>query len=246
MKRNKLIRIVVFYLVAILLSNIFRLDLFHIHPFLESLPKWLMIFYGPLEAIGVLAGALISRKWLAREGKLQISAFGTSRKWSITMGVLPVILLFMVGVENKAGVEPHYYGLIAGISTLVYCFCEEIGWRGYLEEELKGQPELVRVLLIAGLWYIWHLTFLGNTDLQHNIRFLGWLLLGSWGLGKIVHLTKSIAVSACFHMAINIVMFNGFIRDGLSTAHKIAILGILIISWIVILVLWNSEKTLAQ
>ncbi len=245
MKTNQLFRLIVFYLAAIILSNIFRFDLFHIQPYLESLPVWLMIFYGPLQAIGVLTGALVALHWLSKERETDITLFGTSKKWSIAMGILPILLLLVVGVNNNRGIESHYFGLVAGISTLIYCFFEEIGWRGYLEQELRDRSEFVRVLLIALLWYLWHLKFLNNPDPLQNIQLLGWLLLGSWGLGKIVHLTKSILAAACFHMGINIVMFNGFIREGLSSAGKAIILGTLFSIWILILVIWQKEKTAA-
>jgi len=246
MKKTKLVRVAIFYAIAITLSNIFRFDPFHVQSFFESLPVWTMVIFGPLQAIGVLAGALLAIKWLAKEGKTGISTFGSSKKWSIVMGILPVLILLMIGVENKSGVNPNYYGFISGISTLVYCFFEEIGWRGYLEEEFKAFPEMARILLISCLWYVWHLKFLGNTDLLLNLQFFGWLLLGSWGLGKIVHLTRSIVAAACFHFAINILMFNGFIRDGLSTAHKIVILGLLLMFWIPILTIWGKENAEAK
>jgi len=40
-----------------------------------------------LQAIGVLACALIALRWLQKERKLEISVFGTSVKWSILMGI---------------------------------------------------------------------------------------------------------------------------------------------------------------
>jgi len=100
------------------------------------------------------------------------------------MSTIPVILLLIIGVDNKQGDNAHYFGLIAGLSTFIYCFFEEIGWRGYLEQELKDVSEFKRVLIIASLWYLWHLSFLRNPDLIQNVMFFGWLLIGSWGLGK--------------------------------------------------------------
>ncbi|MBP1617745.1 MAG: abortive infection protein [Bacteroidetes bacterium] len=244
MKEINLVRLIIFYLTAIAVSNIFRFDVFHFQAIIESLPTWTMIFYSPLQAIGVLLGALIALKWLQKEKKLDVSAFGTSMKWSVAMSIIPVLLLLIIGVDNKQGENTHYFGLVAGLSTFIYCFFEEIGWRGYLEQELKGMAELKRVLIIASLWYLWHLSFLRNPDLIQNILFFGWLVLGSWGLGKIIQLTKSLFAATCVHMAINILLFNGFIKEGLGGLDKIVILGILALTWVPILIIWKREKRL--
>jgi len=245
MKRPNLIRLISFYLFAIIVSNIFRFDIFHFQTIIEGLPTWTMIFYSPLQSIGVLAGALIALRWLQKERKLEISVFGTSVKWSIIMSIIPIILLLIIGVDNKQGDNTHYFGLIAGFSLFIYCFFEEIGWRGYLEQELKDVSEIKRVLIIACLWYLWHLSFLRNPDIIQNVIFFGWLILGSWGLGKIIKLTKSVFAAACFHMIINILLFNGFIKEGLDRIDKIIILGVLTSIWILILILWRKEKTIS-
>lgn len=246
MKGMKLIRLIVFYLIAIIVSNIFRFDIFHFQAIIDGLPTWAMILYSPIQAIGVLAGALIVLRMLKKEGKPEISLFGTSVKWSLIMSAFPVALLLILGVNNNQGDNKHYFGLVAGFSTLIYCVFEEIGWRGYLEQELKNNREFKRILIIACLWYFWHLSFLKDFDLIHEAMFFGWLLLGSWGLGKIVHLTKSVMAAACFHMVINIVLFNGFIKDGLDSFSKIIILGILIPIWILIIILWKKERSIAK
>jgi membrane protease YdiL (CAAX protease family) len=205
-----------------------------------------MIFYSPLQAIGVLVGALIALRLLKKERKLEISVFGTSVKWSVIMSIIPVILLLIIGVNNKQGDNSHYFGLMAGLSTFFYCFFEEIGWRGYLEQELKGMQELQKILIIASLWYLWHLSFLRNPDVIQNVIFFGWLLLGSWGLGKIIELTKSLFAVTCFHMIINILLFNGFIKEGLDRLDKIIIFAALTLTWTLILVIWKREKNIAD
>jgi hypothetical protein len=246
MKGVNLIRLILFYLTAIIVSNIFRFDIFHFQTIIEELPTWTMIFYSPLQAIGVLVGALIALRLLKKERKLEISAFGTSIKWSIIMSVIPIILLLIIGVSNKQGDNIHYFGLMAGLSTFIYCFFEEIGWRGYLEQELKDLSEFKKVLIIAILWYLWHLSFLRNPNLIQNIMFFGWLILGSWGLGKIIKLTKSLFAVTCFHMIINILLFNGFIKDGLDRLDKVIIFGVLALTWTLILIIWKREKTIAN
>jgi len=247
MTKKAILRISIFYIVGITLSNIFRFDLLNLNESKEYLSVIELLLKSPLGAIGLLIGALISLFLLRKERKLNYSLFGTSKKWSIIMLTIPVILLGIFGVANVNGVNIHYYGVIGGIGTLIYCFSEEIGWRGYLQDELKPLKEWQRVALIGFLWYFWHLSFLKNQNIVDNLQFLGWMIFGSWGLGKVIDATKSIIAVTCFHMIINIMLFNGQMTNGIDGSSKFIILGISIGLWIVILILWGKEnKTIAK
>ena len=246
MRNKALIRISLFYLIAISLSNIFRFDLIGLRDTVENMPVWTMILFSPLGASGILIGALISIYLLRKERKTEFSIFGTSQKWSLSMVIIPILLMSVIGVKNSNGVNVHYYGFIAGVGTLIYCFCEEFGWRGYLQDELKDIKEWQRVLIIGFLWYLWHLSFLSNQNIIDNLIFLGWMILGSWGVGKIMDLTKSIFAATCFHMIINIMMFNFRVKDGITWDEKLIILGVSVGIWILILKKWGKEQTIAN
>jgi hypothetical protein len=58
--------------------------------------------------------------------------------------------------------------------------------------------------------------------------------------------TKSIIASACFHMIIQIMMFNALIKDGISGTEKIIILGISVVIWFLIIKKWEKENTIAN
>ena len=213
----------------------------HLRASIDKLPFWITLFFSPMEAIGVLIGSLLTIYLLKKVQPVEISMFGTSVKWSIIMSIIPLVLMAVIGINNTKDVNAHFYGLLASISTFIYCYFEEIGWRGYLEEELKGFSSWKKIVIIAVLWYVWHLSFLQNHDIVANLKFFSWLLLGSWGIGKVVELTKSIFAATCFHMIINIVMFNGYIKDGIEGNEKMIILGVSILSWILILRTWKKE-----
>lgn len=242
MTKKAIIRISIFYIIGIVLSNIFRFDLLDLYESEETLSVLELLLTSPLGAIGLLIGALISIYLLKKERDLQYSLFGSSRKWSLIMLIIPIILLGVFGVENMNGLNPHSFGIIGGVGTLIYCFCEEIGWRGYLQDELKSVKEWQRVLLIGFLWYLWHLPFISNQNFFDNIQFLGWMIFGSWGIGKIIDSTKSIIVATCFHMIINIMMFNSLIKDGIDGTSKLIILGVSVALWVIILNVWEKEK----
>jgi len=246
MRNKALIRILFFYLLAISLSNIFRFDLIGLNDILESMPIWTMALFSPLGASGILIGALISIYLLRKERKTEFSIFGTSQKWSLAMAIVPILLMGVIGVKNSNGVNVHYYGFIAGIGTLIYCFCEEIGWRGYLQDELIRIKEWQRALIIGFLWYFWHLSFISNQNIVDNLMFLGWMVLGSWGIGKVIDSTKSIFAATCIHMIVNIMLFNSYVKDGLTWDEKLIISGISVGIWILILKMWEKGQTIAN
>ncbi len=245
-QKKAIIRISVFYVIGISLSNIFRFDLFHIRESTDTLYFTSLLFV-PLGAIGVLLGALISLNLLKKERITQYSLFGTSKKWSLIMISVPIILLAVTGVDNSNNENIHYYGLMAGIGSLLFYICEEFGWRGYLQDELKTLKEWQRVLLIGFLWYLWHLEFIHNQNILSNMEFFGWMVLGSWGIGKVIDSTKSILAATSFHMIISSVMFNGLIQNGINENQKLIIIGVSFVICFIVIKKWEKEnKTIAN
>jgi uncharacterized protein len=236
-------RILIFLIIAIPFSNIFRFDIFDLNKTLEKLPTWIYLLISVfLEGSGVFIGALISIYLLSKERGVNISLHGTSRNKGLLMSIIPILLLTIIGVKNEHGLNPHLYGFIAVFGSWIYCILEEYGWRGYLHEEFKNKKPLIRYLLIGFVWYFWHLAFLGNSTIYENLFILGMMIFGSWGIGQIADLTKSIIASACFHLIIQIMMFNSLIKNGIDLMQKLIILGISILLWIIILRKWNTES----
>ena len=240
-------RLVIFLIIAITISNIFRFDIFELKSELEKLPTWIFIFTTVLlEGSGVIIGALIIIPFLKKERKTEISLFGTSKSKSLIMATIPIIILTIIGVKNDFGMDYHIYGLIAAFGTFLYCIMEEYGWRGYLQEELKRLKPWKKYLIIGFTWYLWHLTFLTKASVGDNLFFLGMMILGSWGIGQVAESTKSIMASACFHMIIQIMIFNALIKDGINGTEKIVILGVSVGIWFVIIKKWEKENTIAN
>ena len=237
-------RIVIFFIIAISISNIFRFDIFGINEALAHLPIWISILtMAILEGSGVLIGALIAIFLLKKKRKTEISFFGTSKSKSILMAIIPIVMLTVIGVNNKAELNSHIYGLFITIVTLIYCIMEEYGWRGYLQEELKTIKPWKKYLLIGLLWYVWHLSFLTKATVGDNLLFLAMLIFGSWGIGQVAELTKSIIASACFHLIIQIMMFNALIKNGIDGGEKLIILGVSVAIWIIIMKKWKTETS---
>ena len=240
-------RIAIFFIIATLISNIFRFDIFEFKSELEKLPTWVFILSTVLlEGSGVIIGALIIIPFLKKERKTEISLFGTSKSKSLIMATIPIIILTIIGVKNDFGMDYHIYGFIAVIGTFLYCIMEEYGWRGYLQEELKTLKTWQKYLVIGFIWYLWHLTFLTKASIGDNLFFLAMTILGSWGIGQVAESTKSIIASSCFHMIIQIMIFNALIKDGINGTEKIVILGVSVGIWFVIIKKWEKENTIAN
>lgn len=249
-KMNKQIgwkRIVLFLLIAITISNVFRFDIFEIKSELERLPTWIFIIISILlEGIGVIIGALIAISLLKKERKTEITLLGTSKSKSMIMVTIPIILIPIIGVKNDYALEAHLYGFIAIIATLLYCILEEYGWRGYLQEELKMVKPWKKYLIIGFIWYVWHLTFLTKATLGDNIFFFAMMVFGSWGIGQVAESTKSIVASACFHLIIQIMMFNAKFKNGIDGIEKLIILGVSVGIWFVIIKKWEKQNTMTN
>ncbi len=201
-------RISIFFIIATIISNIFRFDVFGIVLELEKLPTSIFIlFMALLEGSGVITGALIVIPFLKRQRETEISLFGTSKLKSFIMMIVPIALLIVVGVGNDYGMNNNLYGFIVSLGTFIYCVMEEYGWRAYLQEELRYLKEWKKYSLIGFIWYLWHLFFLNGTNFISNIFFLSLMILGAWGIGKLAEFTKSIMVSAWLHMIVQIMMF---------------------------------------
>jgi membrane protease YdiL (CAAX protease family) len=238
-------RILIFFIIATSISNVFRFDIFEFRPELEKLPNWIFILTTfLLSGSGVIIGAIIIIPFLKKQRKTEISLFGTSKSKSLIMAVIPIIIVTIVGVKNDFEIDAHLYGFIAITGTLLYCIMEEYGWRGYLQEELKSFKAWQKYLAIGFIWYLWHLTFLTNATVGDNLFFLAMIIFGSWGIGQVVESTKSIIAGACFHLIIQIMMFNSFIKNGIDGTEKLLILGVSVVLLYVVVKKWEKEQTL--
>lgn len=236
-------RIGVFMLVATALANIFRFDLFSHKAALTALPGWIAVLLSVMaEGAGILLAALIARAFLGKMRPVPVQLLGNLPWISLSMSALALVLLSVVGVDNSYGMNPHWYGLVAAGGTLLYCIMEEYGWRGYLQTELSPLANGLKYVVVGFCWYLWHLTFLTDASLGDNLFFLGMMMLGSWGIGQVAEATKSILACACFHLIIQIMMFNALIRSGISLQEKVIILSIAAISYFWLVKKWERHQ----
>jgi membrane protease YdiL (CAAX protease family) len=235
-------RFFIFYIIAIVVSNIFRFDVFGLQTTIEDLPKIIAIGISVLlEGSGIFIAALLALSLLKKERTTSITFLGTSKINNVFMVAIPLVLLAVVGVNNTYEINAHVYGIFAFIITLIYCIFEEYGWRGYLHEEFKSITPIKKYIIIGVLWYIWHLSFLKDVSLQNNLFFLGAMIGGSWGIGQVVDATKSILAGACFHLIIQIIFFNALFRNGFEGYTKWIVVGISVLAFFAIIKKWEKD-----
>ncbi|QQT25903.1 CPBP family intramembrane glutamic endopeptidase [Sphingobacterium spiritivorum] len=143
--------------------------------------------------------------------------------------ILPFLLYWGLPVVLILGVEYFLKGTLSFMAIsaiLIYGLLEEIGWRGFLQRELKPLPEFLNILLVATLWFIWHLNFDMTSS---NLLFFGILVLGSWGIGKVADITFSLLAVSAIHS------LNNFFPE--MNTIKICILLILLSVWVTALVI---------
>lgn len=236
------IRLLLFFLVGFGVSNLFRFDILNLNKIAEDNFKWsYLILEGILEGSGIFIAGILGLFLLRKYRKVDISFFGTSKLKSLLMASIPTILLIVIGVQNKYGIDAHLFGFIAAVGSFIYCIMEEYGWRGYLQEEFHFLKPILKFFLVGLIWYSWHLSFLTEATFGDNLFFLGTLILGSWGIGKIAELTNSILACSCFHLIVNIFMYNHFFNNAFSGTSKIIILIVSILLWTLILIKWKKD-----
>lgn len=183
-----------FFLIAVLVSAPFRLNIITLNFYL--------LF---LKGIGPLVAYLVMYYIVKSKVPRPNTFFGRDRVASIiAISVIPIGLA-VIGLPNQIGLDEHYFGFIYGLMLALYALGEEYGWRGYLQQALEPLPIFARLLVITTMWYIWHLNFLnGPISFQgHAIHFLS-LLAGSWGLLRITDITRSILFASAVHLSFNL------------------------------------------
>jgi len=237
MTSPKLLRIAVFYLIALVFAYFFRYAQPEWYDTLD-LPAGLTIVRNLLSALGPWLGAFLVTILLRPERK--VSLFGSGRLPSLIMIAVPVVVFTLFGASNSDGLNEYYYGLIVGLLMAVYCLFEESGWRGYLQDELRGMNPFLRYVVIGVMWYAWHLTFLGSSNLVNELIILAILIGASWGIGQAVEHTKSLMVAACFHMIGNLVALSSLLKSCYTFSERMLISGICVLIWILILMSWEK------
>jgi len=182
-----------------------------------------MIVRGIGPTLGAIVACLIFKikfSPMTLKGNYRLFVFPSLVYW-----IIP-ILLFALWTAITKGTFPIFYVFM----IFVYGLLEEIGWRGFLQQQLQGLPKIWNILIVGILWFVWHLNF----DLvASNLIFLGILLFGAWGIGIVADRTKSLLAVAAFHSLNNV-----------QSENNLIVIALLFVSWIVMIVYMEKRKKL--
>jgi uncharacterized protein len=152
--------------------------------------------YGLGPAVGVLAVYLLSK---IRNQQFKIISISGTDVWvkAVLVFIVPIISMTFLSGGN------YLKSFLIGLSVLVYCVGEEIGWRGWLQTNLSHLKPIYTTLIVTGLWLFWHLSFQ-----PISIIFAILLFAGSLGIGLATTKTQSILVAAAMHAIPNIIEYS--------------------------------------
>jgi uncharacterized protein len=150
-----------------------------------------------------------------------------------------------------------FQALIAGCTINAFAaFGEEVGWRGFMYQELKDKSFITITLITGSFWGLWHapLILMGHNYPQHPIIGVFMMIIWCILLSAVFHFfrikTGSVIVAAILHGSINasyglsIMLINGGndLTIGLTgLAGFIALIG-----GIIVLYLFNKETFIKQ
>ncbi len=149
--------------------------------------------------------------------------------------IIPVSGFALIGINESKNLtitsNPFVASAKLSFYFIIYSILEEIGWRAFLQEQLNFINKYVRILIVATLWFIWHLNF---TLTISNLTFFLILLVASWGIGKIGDITKSVLAVGAFHAFYNLMSIDNFPTD-----EKYIVLLTSLIIWIAYIIFYN-------
>lgn len=152
--------------------------------------------------------------------------------------LLPFVVYWILPAALIASVyylQSGQFPVVLMFTVLVYGLLEEIGWRGFLQQQLKPLPKIYSIILIATLWFSWHLNFDLSTN---NLIFFGIIFLGAWGIGKVYDKTASLLAAAGVHS------LNNFFQHGLHETELILI-AVLLTIWVVFIIRYDKKNNSA-
>ena len=154
----------------------------------------LLIGLGPL--LGAVVGAILLRQRFP-------SLFGSNFIIGTLALLAPSALTAITGFGALA--SPGVPGFIFAASIMVYCICEEAGWRGFLTANLAWMKDWHADLLSGVLWFAWHFTFMRELyDPSYLTTFVPAIIAGAFGLAATRRMTGGFALASGWHAAVKL------------------------------------------
>ena len=226
---KRIIYIGLFYIIAITIRYYFVV---YEHSFLEVVPDTIR---GLLQGISPFVAGIILIYGFKRN--LDYSLFSIGKAMTVFLVILPVVLFVLASLVETKNVSFSLPLLI--LSSILYGFFEEFGWRGYLQSELNSLKRIYKYIIISVLWYVWHLNF--GFDIAHALSYL-YVLAGSIGIGYVADKSKSLILPALFHAFFNILLSNNLVGISMTSKVLIVLISVASIIWAMIFTRKKENK----
>lgn len=226
------IEIITFSILAVGISAPFHLNVIDLGKPDENnaLQNFMYSFHG----LGPFLSALICFFIFKKSHVKIITIFG-GKPWVNLLSLFIILILgAVIGLDTTFIENKHLAGLYAVAFTMVYCFFEEFGWRGFLQDVLRPFPVTIKYFVIAIIWYSWHLSFVGASSISGQFIFFLILLVSSWAIGQAAERTKSVAIATYLHFIVNFLFLGGMFRSDFQSKVFITVPVILMVTLIII------------
>ena len=228
-----------FSLSATVFSGLFRPGFFDFYATPETNVFVLMGFVVVLIGWGPALAAFLSWKIFGTQNRTS-SFLGTWPAGAAMMSAVPMLVFGVIGYPNNLGMNEHLAGALFGLLIFLYALGEEIGWRGYLQDALAPRPVWLRAMIIAPIWFVWHLWFLeANYGIwamaSGALVILGTALILSWVISQ----THSWLSAAAFHSVGNMAFLASIID--MPQEQKLKVAGISFVLMLIIHHFWKRR-----
>jgi uncharacterized protein len=239
-QQGKWLRIAVYYLIALAVAALARLY-WHTGDIASSMRSpWIMYLHlvsglGP--ALGAAAVYLIFRY------RSRMSLGGTDLPLALLAIAVPAAVMGAIGIANPFAIEPHLFGVHMGVWIAIYAVLEEIGWRGYLQDEFASRPALLKYAIVGLFWYAWHLSWLTTPLVPGDELFtILFMILAAAGIGFVADRTRSVLAAGAFHIIGNIMGLTTDFKTLIPSLHsRMVIVFVCVVVWLVILRIWRMR-----
>lgn len=199
---------------------------------IDPIIKTCLIMWGP----GL--SAIITSLIFKHEIKKTISFFGSSILKSFLFWGLPMIAFLTFGdYHNEVSTIGRITIYFGGI--FLFTLGEELGWRGFLQDQLNHLPKWKQYLIIGTMWEFWHFTTrtLSGSITARILRPLLFIIPNtflSFLFGESVNKSKSIIIAVTFHA-----WYNLLFEFSNKTTYIIFFISVLF--WIFMLLNWDKK-----
>ncbi|MCB9237413.1 MAG: CPBP family intramembrane metalloprotease [Flammeovirgaceae bacterium] len=199
---------------------------------IDPIIKTCFIMWGP--GLSAIITSLIFREKI----KKTISFFGSSILKSFLFWSLPMIAFLTFGDYDN---EVLTIGRMATYFSGIFLFTlgEELGWRGFLQDQLNHLPKWKQYLIMGTLWELWHFTTrtLSGSITARILRPVLFIIPNtvlSFLFGESVNKSKSIIVAVTFHAWYNLLF-------EFSNKTTYIIFSISVLFWVFMLLTWDKK-----